>query len=161
EIGNPRQLRSGSARFDEEERHRNARPKNDQVLPGVRRERAQGSDRGKDHKNPFCWNAQEELDVWIKRDKRGEDGEMHRGRARQSGASAQAPQSQKQRWHQQEQSIKPNVSALANEAFDFAPEEKEHVHFNCQPEQRITARRMDKRVSEKAPDLSLPNLPAI
>jgi hypothetical protein len=50
---------------------------------------------------------------------------------------------------------------LADEPFNFAPEEKEHVHFNREPEQRITIWRMDERVSQKPPDLSLPNLRAI
>src|SRR5467141_2077257 len=57
----PGELRPSATPFDEQERHANTCPDDDQIVPGVIREQLKRVDGCKDEGNPFCHNPQEQL----------------------------------------------------------------------------------------------------
>ena len=85
--------------LDEKKSDRDTGPKHNQRLPVMGRQCAQRPNSGQNGKDPFRRDAQKELDVWVKRDERGENGEVERARAGESGSRAQTPERQDQRRH--------------------------------------------------------------
>ena len=114
-------------------------------------EQLQRIGRDKNQRDPFRHDPKKEFDVRIDRGKSDEDGEVDRGGTVQPGALPESPNGEEHRRHNEEQEIERDKRAPTEEALHFAPEDKEHVHLDREPND--VRRRMDERVGRDLPKM--------
>src|SRR5207237_5676453 len=133
EVAPPSELRTTSAKLDEEHRRGDRRPEQEHAGPIMKSERSQGADSRQDKGNPFRLDPEKHFDIRKNRGEGNEDTEVNHAGAGHSEPRPEAGQGEEKRGHPEEQSIEDKKSAPANGTSHPAAEREEQVPFNREP----------------------------